>query len=144
MIYWFYGQPGAGKTTLAKALKEHLELNNHRMVQHIDGDEMRHIFDNKDYSKEGRLKNLQNINNIIRFLHHKGWDVVVSVVAPYNETRNQLRDLDIEFYYVHTTEERGREDFFANRFEVDYRDKKIDTTNKSVLETLHEIFTIHR
>lgn len=144
MIYWFYGQPGAGKTTLAKALKEQLEFNNHRMVQHIDGDELRHIFDNKDYSKEGRLKNLRNVNNIARYLSYKGWDVVISVVAPYNETRNELRDLDIEFYYVHTTEERGREDFFVNDFEINSEDLKLDTTNKSVLQTLNEIFTIHR
>jgi adenylylsulfate kinase-like enzyme len=144
MIYWFYGQPGSGKTTLAKALKEHLELNNHRMVQHIDGDELRHIFDNKDYSKEGRLKNLRNVNNIARYLSYKGWDVVISVVAPYKETRNELRDLDVEFYYVHTNEDRGREDFFVERFEVDCRDQKLDTTNKSVLQTLNEIFTIHR
>lgn len=144
MIYWFYGQPGAGKTTLAKALKEQLEFNNHRMVQHIDGDELRHIFDNKDYSKEGRLKNLRNVNNIARYLSYKGWDVVISVVAPYNETRDELRDLDIEFYYVHTTETRGREDFFVSDFEINSDDPKLDTTNKSVLETLHEIFTIHR
>ena len=144
MIYWFYGQPGSGKTTLAKALKEQLELNNHRMVQHIDGDELRHIFDNKDYSKEGRLKNLRNVNNIARYLSYKGWDVVISVVAPYNETRNELRDLDIEFYYVYTTETRGREDFFVNDFEINSDDLKLDTTNKSVLQTLNEIFTIHR
>lgn len=144
MIYWFYGQPGSGKTTLAKALKEHLELNNHRMVQHIDGDEMRHIFDNKDYTKDGRMKNLRNINNIIRYLDYKGWDVVVSVVAPYNETRNELRDLDSQFYYVFTTETRGREDYFVDRFEIDYRDKKVDTTNRSVLQTLNEIFTLYR
>jgi adenylylsulfate kinase-like enzyme len=144
MIYWFYGQPGSGKTTLAKALQEHLELNNHRMVEHIDGDELRNIFDNKDYSKEGRIKNLRNVNNITRYLSHKGWDVVISVVAPYNETRNELRDLDSKFYYVHTTESRGREDFFVKEFEIDSRDQQLDTTHKSVLQSLNEIFTIHR
>lgn len=144
MIYWFYGQPGSGKTTLAKALQEHLELNNHRMVQHIDGDVLRNIFNNKDYSKEGRLMNLRNVNNIARYLNYNGWDVVISVVAPYNETRNELLDLKAQFYYVHTTESRGRENFFVKDFEIDYRDQQLDTTNKSVLESLNEIFTIHR
>lgn len=144
MIYYFYGQPGSGKTTLAKALKEHLELNNHRIVEHIDGDDLRHIFDNKDYSKEGRMKNLRNSNSIIRFLNHKGYDVVVSMVSPYNEIRNELNDLDLNFYFVNTSEVRGREDYFAKDFEHNSNDIVIDTTNKSVLESLNEIFTLYR
>ena len=144
MIYFLYGQPGAGKTTLAKSLKEHLELNNHRIVQHIDGDDLRHIFDNKDYSKEGRLQNLRNANSIVRFLNHKGFDVVVSMVSPYSETRDELCDLDVKFYYVHTTETRGRENFFADDMEIGSSDVKIDTTNKSVLEALNEILVVYR
>jgi adenylylsulfate kinase-like enzyme len=34
MIYWFTGQPGAGKTVLANALKQQLEN-----TFHIDGDD---------------------------------------------------------------------------------------------------------
>ena len=54
MIYWFTGQPGHGKTVLATALKQ--ELDN---TFHIDGDDLRAIFDNKDYSEAGRLKNIE-------------------------------------------------------------------------------------
>jgi len=144
MIYYFYGQPGSGKTTLAKTLKEHLELNNYRLVQHIDGDDLRHIFDNKDYSKQGRLQNLRSANSIIRFLNHKGYDVVVSMVSPYNEIRDELKDLDPEFLLVQTSETRGREDYFAKDFEYNSNDIVIDTTNKSVLESLNEIFTLYR
>lgn len=144
MIYYFYGQPGSGKTTLAKALKEHLELNNHRIVEHIDGDDLRHIFDNKDYSKEGRMKNLRNSNSIVRFLNHKGYDVVVSMVSPYNEIRDELKDLDPKFVFVQTSEIRGREDYFAKDFEFNTNNKVVDTTNKSVLQSLNEIFTLYR
>ena len=42
MIYWFYGQPGAGKTTLANALN--LRING---IQ-VDGDDVRNVFNNKD------------------------------------------------------------------------------------------------
>jgi serine/threonine-protein kinase RIO1 len=105
---------------------------------------MRTIFNNKDYSKEGRLNNLRNVNNIARFLEYKGYDVFVSVVAPYNDIRDELRDLDINYYYVHTTETRGREDYFASDFEFNDSDIKINTTNKSVTESLNEVFTIHR
>ena len=48
MIYWFTGQPGAGKTTLSKHLISYLE--NTEKVIHIDGDDLRLIFENKDFS----------------------------------------------------------------------------------------------
>ena len=52
MIYWFYGQPGAGKTTLGNALQERLNKKSpHLKIIRIDGDEMREIFQNKDYLK---------------------------------------------------------------------------------------------
>jgi len=82
MIYWFTGQPGAGKTVLSKALKEYLETNYYKKVIHIDGDDIREIFDNKDYSKEGRYKNITLAQQITKFLYLKGFDVVVSLVSP--------------------------------------------------------------
>lgn len=144
MIHWFYGQPGSGKTTLAKAMISNSPQLEFKKYIHIDGDEMRDIFNNKDYSKEGRLNNLRNVNNIARFLEYKGYDVFVSVVAPYNDIRDELRDLDVNYYYVHTTETRGREDYFASDFEFNDSDIKINTTNKSVTQSLNEVFTIHR
>lgn len=144
MIYWFYGQPGSGKTTLAKSMIGQLPQLVFKKHVHIDGDEMRKIFDNKDYSKEGRLKNLRNVNNIVRFLDYKGFEVFVSVVAPYNEIRDELRDLDINYYHVHTNEIRGREDYFASDFESNDSDYKIDTTHKSPIDCINEILTIHR
>ena len=47
MIYWFTGQPGSGKTVLANLLKEQVLPHAYR----IDGDEMRELFANKDYSE---------------------------------------------------------------------------------------------
>jgi adenylylsulfate kinase len=130
MIYWFYGQPGAGKTTLSNALN--LRIN---AIQ-IDGDDVRSVFNNQDYSKEGRIKNLTLINNIVRFLDHKGFNVIVSVVSPYKEIRDQLLDLNIKYFYVCTTEIRGKENYFAKDFEIGENDCILDTTNKSVDEVL--------
>ena len=112
MILWFYGQPGAGKTTLANALN--LRING---IQ-VDGDDVRNVFNNKDYSKEGRIKNLTLINNIVRFLDHKNFDVIVSVVSPYQEIRDQMLDLDIKYFYVYTSELRGKEQFFVKDLEI--------------------------
>ena len=48
MIIWLTGQPGSGKTTLCKQMM----LNMGSDVFHIDGDDLRDLFDNKDYSEK--------------------------------------------------------------------------------------------
>ena len=59
MIIWFTGQPGAGKTTMAKKLyvmySDYMQMEN---VIHLDGDDLRSIMDNQDYSDNGRRKNI--------------------------------------------------------------------------------------
>ena len=130
MILWFYGQPGAGKTTLANALN--LRING---IQ-VDGDDVRNVYNNKDYSKEGRIKNLTLINNIVRFLDHKNFDIIVSVVSPYQEIRDQMLDLDIKYFYVYTSEVRGKEQFFVEDLEIGKNDVMLDTTNKTIDEVL--------
>jgi len=143
MIYWFTGQPGAGKTVLSKALKEYLETNYYKKVIHIDGDDIREIFDNKDYSKEGRYKNITLAQQITKFLYLKGFDVVVSLVSPYRELReNFKKELgnEIKELYIHTTEIRGREQYHSSDYEppiINYID--IDTTNCSVNECINKI-----
>ena len=76
------------------------------------------------------------INNIVRFLDHKGLDVVVSVVSPYQEIRDELLDLNIRYYFVTTSEIRGREDYFVKDLRVGEKDTILDTTNTTVNEIL--------
>ena len=110
MIYWFTGQPGHGKTTLAKALIAQLRRLGYA-PHHIDGDDLRDITGNKDYTEEGRVSNVQNAQSIARYLHHKNEVVVVSLVAPYKNMREKLKSsVDVCEIYVHTNEIRGREE----------------------------------
>ncbi len=117
MIYLFTGQPGSGKTTLAKKLQYWLQTdkkNWRKTVFHIDGDQLRELFPNKDYSKEGREKNIQKAFDIAKYLHSNGNDVVISLVSPYREMREQLKsDCKVQEIYCHTKKMRGKEDKFA-------------------------------
>ena len=56
MILWFTGQPGSGKTTLCKEMKIQLQKLNisEEKIFHIDGDDLRDLINNKDYSEKGR------------------------------------------------------------------------------------------
>lgn len=138
MIYWFTGQPGAGKTVLAKLL-----LSDLKDAFHIDGDDIREIFDNKDYSRVGRLKNIEIAQHLSHFLHNKGKNVVVSLVSPYKDQRedfkSKLGDSILEFW-VHTQEVRGREKFHVLEYEKPTTNYlEVDTTGVSPEECLKKI-----
>lgn len=138
MIYWFTGQPGAGKTVLATALKQEMDS-----TFHIDGDDLRAIFDNKDYSETGRRKNIELAQQLAHFLHNKGNNVVVSLVSPYKDQREEFKTKlgdSIKEFYIHTTEIRGRENFHVENYQQPTENYlNIDTTNISVEECLNKI-----
>ena len=121
MIYLFTGQPGSGKTTLAKKLQFWLQTdkkNWRKSVFHIDGDQLRELFPNTDYSKEGRYKNINKAFDIAKYLDASGNDVVISLVSPYRELREKLKsECKVTEVYCHTKKMRGREDKFALDYE---------------------------
>jgi adenylylsulfate kinase len=139
MIYWLTGQPGSGKTTICKEI---LELKDHRIF-HIDGDDLRDLFENKDYSEQGRRKNIELAQQIAQYLTNKGKDVLVSLVSPYKDQRDKFKEKmgnNLVEVYVHTSEIRGREDFFVKEYgqpTENYLD--IDTTNNSVEESVNKV-----
>ena len=135
MIYWLTGQPGSGKTTLSTWIQA--SFPNKSMI--VDGDDIREIFVNKDYSEEGRKKNIERAQTLSKFLHHKGYTVIVSLVSPYKEQREEFKkemgDNVVEIY-VHTTDDRGRNHFHVS----DYQEPTenfidCDTTNSSEYNT---------
>jgi adenylylsulfate kinase-like enzyme len=138
MIYWFTGQPGAGKTTLALNL---MGAGSPSRTIHIDGDELRDVFQNKDYSEEGRRRNIERAQDIAHFLETKGYDVYVSLVSPYKDLRDsfKLRANVVEIY-VHTSETRGRESFHVTNYEPPTDDFiEINTTNKTEGQSLDNL-----
>ena len=83
--------------------------------------------------------------NIARFLHNKNYKVLVSLVSPYRKLREELRGQDIYQVYCHTTEIRGREEYFVENYEPPIENFiDMDTTNKSVKECIDEILDVCR
>jgi adenylylsulfate kinase len=142
MIYWFTGQPGHGKTVLAKMLKEYIEhKHQYKELFHIDGDDLRSILLNKDYSRQGRENNIRTAQSIAIYLENKGYDVIVSLVAPYRELREELKSrANVSEIYVHTTESRERDHFKVEEYEEPLENFiDIDTTNDEPYQSLDKI-----
>ncbi len=139
MIYWFTGQPGAGKTTLADWLSTHY----HTKAIKIDGDDIREIFDNKDYSEAGRRKNIELAQNMDLFLHHKGYNVFVSLVSPYKDQRESFKEKlgnGIVELYVHAFEDRGRTQYHVANYEPPTENFiDVDTTNDTPFQSYMKI-----
>ncbi len=145
MIYWFTGQPGAGKTTLSQALRSALKKNGCPVV-HLDGEFLRELMANKDFSEAGRIKNIKAGQQLAAKLHAEGIAVVASFVSPYRKLREEFKkEHEVVEIYVHTTKLRGREAWFVAGFEPpehDYVD--IDTTHSSVEECVQKILRAKR
>ena len=111
---------------------------------------MRDLFTNKDYTIKGRITNVDAAQKIAHYLHNQGHDVIVSLVSPYLDQREEFKDTmqhNIQEIYVHydvNTVFRGREQYHVLQFQkpdLDYIN--INTTyenpNESLLRILKQI-----
>jgi adenylylsulfate kinase len=146
-IYWFTGQPGHGKTVLGRKLYSFIateKRNWRKSVFHLDGDDLRELTVNKDYSEQGRINNIRNAQMIAEYLHKNGCDVVVSLVAPYRWLREEFKEKIGQDYfqelYVHTSEPRERDQFHVQDYEspqVNFID--VDTTKDTPEQSFSNI-----
>ena len=138
MILWFTGQPGCGKTTLAKEIISDLDrLLTFPKLIHIDGDDLRDVLDNKDYSERGRRKNIQFAIDMAKVMESKGYLVIVSMVSPY-------RDMRIgKVFYLHSKRNLRKEYHVENYEPPTENFVKINTDNP-IEECIDEIFNVCR
>lgn len=152
-LFWFTGQAGAGKTELAKALKSQLNreqtivqqnlvpkniwsghIPNNKFVI-IDGDDIRELYNNTDYSAEGRKANVDFVQKLCSFLIKNNITPIVCMVSPFAEQRKEFIDKNEGMeIYVYCNEIRGRENYHIDYYEPPKNENAIliDTTQKNV------------
>lgn len=141
MIVLFFGQPASGKTTLAQAyIKETISCK----YVHIDGDKWRDITKNKDYSREGRNRNLKGAFDMALYLEREGYMPILSFVTPYDEYRKYLAENSnrfVEIYlFYNDNVDRGRNTYFAKDFETPSRNfLSLNTSLFSIEKCVNEI-----
>ena len=135
MILWFTGQPGCGKTTIVNHLATILK---NPII--MDGDELRKLFNNQNYTRQGRERNTEDVQRMAKFLDFKGFDVLVSLVSPHRDLRERFKEEmgdRLKEFYVHTTEIRGREHYHVEDYEPPQENFiDLDTTDQSVEEVV--------
>lgn len=99
-ILWLTGNTGAGKTTLAVGLEEH--VNEELEIDHpiarrcivLDGDDMRATISlGATLSAEDRREHNLRVARLAEHLQSRGFFVVVAVIAPFATVREEVASL---------------------------------------------------
>ena len=101
MIVWITGNSGAGKTYLADSFDSFIK---------IDGDDIRGVWE-LGFSKEDRFENNKRVAKLANLLHKQGFDVVISVICPFQEFRDWVtKELDPYIYWIYIEHENNDPD----------------------------------
>ena len=96
-LFWVAGLSGAGKTTISTLLYQYIRRKKENVVL-IDGDRIREVYQNKDYSEEGREKISYTNMRLCKLLTEQGIDVIIAVIGMRNIYREWNRK-NIENYF---------------------------------------------
>lgn len=89
---WLTGLSGSGKSTVAYAVEASLVANG-RAAYVLDGDNLRHgINADLGFGTADRAENVRRVGEIARLMADAGILVLVPVISPYREGRDQVRD----------------------------------------------------
>ena len=91
--FWLTGLSGAGKSTIAQALKEQLAAANRPCVL-LDGDVVRTgLCADLDFSPAGRAENIRRVAHVCRLFNDTGVTAVVALISPAAEDRRIARQI---------------------------------------------------
>jgi sulfate adenylyltransferase len=169
-VLFFTGLSGSGKSTLARALMDRLLEQGSRTVTSLDGDVVRrNLSAGLTFSKEDRETNIRRIGWVAAEISRHGGVAVCSPIAPFDETRQQVRAMVDEaggaFFLVHVAtpleecERRDRKGLYAKarRGEIpeftgisspyeepEDADVRVDTTDRSIEDALDDVLVALR
>jgi adenylyl-sulfate kinase len=90
---WFTGLSGAGKTTISTLVEQELKQRRNRL-EILDGDVVReNLSKGLGFSKEDRDTNIRRIAFVADLLSRNGVPVITAAISPYQEIRDEARDL---------------------------------------------------
>lgn len=95
-----FGLPGSGKTTLAKYLVDFLGSD----TVWYNADEVRTMYDDWDFSDEGRLRAATRMRDLMNEADEVGFDVICDFICPTNKLR-ELFDDDTYRIWIDTIDE---------------------------------------
>jgi adenylylsulfate kinase len=92
LTVWLTGLPSAGKSTIAELVAEELRVHGEARVEILDGDVVRtHLSKGLGFSREDRDENIRRIGFVAGLLARHGVTVLVAVVSPYQQARDEVR-----------------------------------------------------
>ena len=101
---WLTGLSGAGKSSLANALRDHLADMGQLNLIVLDGDELRKTL-NKDlsFTQEDRDINVRRIGLLSKTMTHYGIPNIAAIISPFRQTRREIRDMIHAFLEVYVS-----------------------------------------
>ncbi len=165
LVLFFTGLSGSGKSTLARALMDRILEQGGRTITSLDGDVVRrNLSAGLTFSKADRETNIRRIGGVAAEISRHGGLAVVSPIAPFDETRQQVRAMVEEaggaFFLVHVAtpleecERRDRKGLYAKArageipeftgisspYEVpEDADVRVDTTGRTIPDALDDV-----
>ncbi len=105
-VVLFTGLSGSGKSTIARAVRDHLVATTGRPVTLLDGDLVRrHLSSGLGFSREDRDRNVTRIGFVASEIARHGGLALCAPIAPYDVVRRQVRamvqDTGAGFLLVH-------------------------------------------
>src|SRR5688500_167742 len=91
-VVFLTGLSGSGKTTITKELAKKLSHKGINPVM-LDGDEIRHAIKLTGFDEESRKKHNLNVGYMASLFEAQGNIVIVSLISPYEDIRNQVRSM---------------------------------------------------